>query len=156
MTREALVIIAIVIIIILAVFGITFVKSFMGKPIRNVLHVPQGKTCVDVAIFDDKTLRPFKYGQTIEVQFLANRQTLTSVYTGAKRSDTGVLALKGVSVGFADSSSTYTHALQTLAGKYGKVLVGMTVLGIDAHDRPITMLQLPDNAWFTRALKNAL
>lgn len=155
MSAETLAIVAVVIIIILILCAVSFIRSYMGRPVRNVLHVPQGKERVKVIVCDDSSLRPFKYGQVLDVQVLSGEHTMQDPSSGTPRRVVGVLAYKKTPVGFIDPASAYPRALSVLADKHKKTLVGMSVISIDEHGEPVAEVRLPNLSWFKRAWKAA-
>lgn len=149
----ARVVISILVIVALVAVLVSYLKSMMGKPVGKTLHVPRGKTSVKVDVFDDRPMRPFRYGQAFDVTLTLSEQTLTSIYTGETRTDAGVISFKGTSVGFMSDTNSYTQTLMKLAINYPKVIVQAAVMGTDADDRPIIELQLPEAKWFIKALE---
>ncbi len=155
MSPEVLAIVGIVIGIILVLFIISLVKSYFGKPVRGVLRVPQGKERVEVILCDDTVLRPFKYGQVLDVQVLPGKHTIRNTRKGKRYTGRAALAYKNTPIGFADSSSRYVQALAKLADEHKKTMVGMAVISIDEQGEPIAEVYLPDASWFKRAWKSA-
>ena len=153
MMLAARVVISVLVIVALVVFLVSYLKSMMGKPFGKTLRVPRGKTSVKVDVFDDRPMRPFRYGQAFDVVLTLPKQTLTSMYTGETRTSAGVISFKGTPVGFMCDTNSFTQTLMKLAEKYPKVIVQAAVMGTDADDRPIMELQLPDTKWFLKALK---
>lgn len=149
----ARIVFAIVVIVAVGVFLVSYLKSVMGKPFGKTLNVPRGDVRVGVEVFDDRPLRPFRYSQAFDVVLTLPEQTLTSIYTGESRAGTGVISFKGDPVGFMDTSSSFAQTLMKLAEKHPKVIVQMAVMGTDANDRPDVELLLPEAKWFVKALE---
>lgn len=149
----ARVVISVLVIVALVVFVVSYLKSVMGKPFGKTLRVPRGKTGAKVDVFDDRPMRPFRYGQAFDVVLTLPEQTLTSIYTGEARTGSGAVSFKGTPVGFMSDTDSFTHTLMKLAEKYPKIVVQAAVMGMDADERPIIELQLPDTKWFLKALE---
>lgn len=145
---------AIVLMAILVVCVATFLRSVMGKPVRGVLHVPQGNNHVDVTAFDCRCLKPYKCGQVFDAEVVPTEHAMTSIYTGEERSGRGAISFKGTPIGFADWNSSYSQVLWTLTSMYTRVVVKAVILGIDADGHPVMRLNLPDPMWFSRAARN--
>lgn len=149
-----MVLLAITLMVILVVCVTTFLRSVMGKPVRGVLHVPQGNNHVDVAAFDCRCLKPYKCGQVFDAEVVPTEHAMTSIYTGEERSGRGAISFKGTPIGFADWDNSYSQVLWTLTSMYTRVVVRAVILGIDADGHPVMRLNLPDPAWFVRAASN--
>lgn len=132
----------VVVVVGVAAFAISFIKSMLGKASRGVLHVPQGKDCLDVRVRDDVDLRFFRYGQTFEVLFVPS-EAEGSIAT---------LLYKNKPVGVICSTTTRSLALLQLAKMHSKVMVQTVVAGIDSSGRPLMHVMLPNDAWFKRAI----
>ena len=130
-----MVLLAITLMVILVVCVTTFLRSVMGKPVRGVLHVPQGNNHVDVAAFDCRCLKPYKCGQVFDAEVVPTEHAMTSIYTGEERSGRGAISFKGTPIGFADWDNSYSQVLWTLTSMYTRVVVRAVILGIDADGR---------------------
>lgn len=142
MLSNKLVLLAVAMVAAVTVIIGLFLRNVMGKPVRGVLHVPQGKTRVGIGVLNDKPLRPFKYGQVFEVTVLAETEACAM----------GTLEYRGTPVGVADASSSYVQALDKLARENRRVLVSAVIATIDGEGRPVIELELPSTSWFKRAL----
>ena len=136
--KQALLVVALVAAVI-AFIGL-FLRNLMGKPVRGTLRAPQGKNQVDVAVRNDKPLRPFKYSQVFEVAVLA------------EAAEQVIVAYKDQPVGIADPSNPYTQVLQKLLDRQPNVVVSAVIMSIDDKGRPLMRLCLPEASWFKRAL----
>lgn len=135
------------------VFAISYLKSWSGKPVRGVLHVPQGKTRIALDVYDGSSLKPYKFGQVFEVAFDPSERTLTRVRTGESYTTSGAILFRGHPLGFADEAHPYTQVLTTLANKYPKVLVQAIITTIGKDGEPVIELIVANPNWFKRALK---
>ena len=136
------------------VFAISYLKSWSGKPVRGVLHVPQGKTRIALDVYDASSLKPYKYGQVFEVTFDPNERTLTRARSGETYTASGAILFRGKPLGFADEAHPYTQVLSTLANKHQKVLVQAIITAIDKGGEPLIELVVANPNWFKRALKD--
>ena len=155
MSTEVKAILLIVLVTVVGFIAVTAVRSFIGRPTRGTLRVPQGKTFVPIVVCDGGPLRPFKYGQVFEVRVLRGEQTavpLTSE-TGEGITEKGALMYRGATIGFSDVSSRYTKALSVLADKHDKVMAQAVITSLDRDGNPVMQLELPKDAWFARAIK---
>lgn len=131
-------------------------RSFMGQAVRGVLHVPQGKECLEVCVCNDAHLRPFRYGQTFETLFVPGDAALTSTYTGREEHGIATISHKGIPVGLICESNTYSLALLRLAEKHPKVMVQVVVASLKSDGKPLIRVMLPDDKWFKRALSSKI
>ena len=155
MSYDAKVILLIVLTIAVSIFAIGILQSWLGKPFRGTLRVPQGKSSLDVIVCDDKPLRPFKYDQVFDVTVVPGEQIITNSTTHAPQTGYGALSHRGTLFGFVDDANQYGHHLSDLAQAYTKVTVCATVIGIDSDGRPLVRLKFPGTSWFAKALVNA-
>ena len=155
MSIEVRAILLVVLVTVVVIVAVVAVRSFIGKPTKGTLRVPQGKTFVPIVVCDGSPLRPFKYGQVFDVRVLRGEQTgvpLTSA-TGEEITQKGALSYHGVTIGFSDASSRYTKALSVLADKHDKVIAQAVIVSLDTDNNPVMQLELPKDAWFARAIK---
>ena len=155
MSVEIKAILIVVFVTILGFIATTSVRSFIGRPTRGTLRVPQGKTFVPIVVCDGSPLRPFKYGQVFEVRVLPGMQTAVPLADaqGEEITERGALAYHDKTIGFSDASSRYTKALSILADKNDKVVAQATITSLDSAGNPVMQLELPNDAWFARAIK---
>ena len=134
--------IAIVIALVVAVGAlfVAYFKGFMGKPVRGVLRVPQGRNRVPVVVQDDAVLRPFRFGQAFEAKATSQGQALA-------------ISLGGATIGYADEASAYVRVLLGLAERHKGLVVSTVVTSLDENRRPVVNLLLPNDKWFARAMK---
>ncbi len=153
MSMEVKAIVLVVFTIAVGAFIFSYIKNYMGKAVRGVLHIPQGKNQLEVDVFNDESLKPYKFAQVFEVQVLADEQTMSDERTGETHTGTGALSYKNKPFGFTDASSNYTKALAILAHKHKKVFARAVITSTNSEGRPIVQLELPDEYWFAKALK---
>ena len=155
MSIEVRAILIVVLVVLVGIVAVAGVRSFIGKPTRGTLRVPQGKIFVPIVVCDESPLRPFKYGQVFEVRVLKGEQTAVPLINGADGEITqkGGLLYRNVMIGFSDASSRYTKALSVLADKHDKVMAQAVITSLDRDGNPVMQLELPKDAWFARAIK---
>lgn len=155
MSTEVKAILIIVLVTVVGFITANGVRSFIGRPTRGTLRVPQGKTIVPIVVCDCGPLRPFKYGQVFEVRVLPGEQTAVPLINAADGEITQKcgLAYRNVIMGFSDASSRYTKALSVLADKNDKVVAPAVITSLDSDGNPVMQLELPNDAWFARAIK---
>ena len=155
MSIEVRAILLLVLVAVVVIVVIVAVRSFIGRPTRGTLRVPQGKTFVPIVVCDGSPLRPFKYGQVFDVRVLPGEQTAVPLVNAEDGEITqkGGLLYHNVMIGFSDASSRYTKALSVLADKHNKVIAQAVVTSLDRDGNPVMQLELPKDAWFARAIK---
>jgi hypothetical protein len=141
MASDRLILIALGLILVAGICVFLFARSVLGKSVRGVLHVPQGRTRVDVKT--DPNVRPtmFTYAQTFEANYARDER------------GQGVLVYSGKTIGSVSASEPRVRALNKLTDKHKHVAVSVAVASFDAAGLPILQLALPDDGWFRRALK---
>ena len=155
MSYEARVLLAVALIGIVAFFGFGILQSWLGKPLRGTLSIPQGKNRLDITLCDDQPLRPFKYDQVFDVIVLPGTHTAPSAPPSGAPSEYGALAYKGTLIGFADDANSYGRYLTELADTYPTVKASAVVIGLDPQGKPLMQLNLPGAKWFVKALMHA-
>ena len=121
--------------------AISYVKGFLGKPMRRKLKVPLGREIVAVQVVDGACLKPYKFSQAFEAE------------TELEADGEVGLLFRGKLFGIADPSNDYSKVLAKLMGVNDKVVVQAMVLSMDGDGNPLVQIMLPDAGWFRRAIK---
>ncbi len=128
-------------IFVVGFLAFSYVKGFMGKPMRRKLKVPLGREVVTVHVVDGACLKPYKFSQAFDAE------------TELEPNGEVGLLYRGKKFGIADPSSDYSKVLAKLVEKNDKVVVQAMVVSMDGDGNPLVQIMLPDAGWFRRAFK---
>lgn len=139
-------------VVVLVAVAVRLVMVRRGGNVLGVLYVPSQGRHGKFFTYDGRSLRGVKVGQQIELVVVPGVTTMASVYTGTVWRDCGCMSYAGRNVGFA-ASGYYKQKLSELADRHKQVRVFATVTGCGEGGWPVIRLDMPNNKWFTEALK---